>query len=112
MVDSEATVPVMNPTTGARYDVLSGSANGTEYESASGDTLEDFGEKRMAVLTTEGTLRGYGSRCAEVTNALQSVRALVGSGHAVCFGLGDGSEHVIINKITGETNCLRDDGVN
>ena len=102
----------MNPTTGARYDVLLGSANGTEYEIASGDTLEDLGEKRMAVLTAEGTLRGYGSRCAEVTKALQSVRALVGSGHAVCFGLGDGSEHVIINKLTGETNCLRDDGVN
>jgi len=112
IVDSGATVPVMNPTTGARYDVLLGSANGTEYEIASGDTLEDLGEKRMAVLTAEGTLRGYGSRCAEVTKALQSVRALVGSGHAVCFGLGDGSEHVIINKITGETNCLRDDGVN
>ena len=112
IVDSGATVPFMNPTTGARYDVLLGSANGTEYEIASGDTLEDLCEKRMAVLTAEGTLRGYGSRCAEVTKALQSVRALVGSGHAVCFGLGDGSEHVIINKITGETNCMRDDGVN
>ena len=58
IVDSGATVPVMNPTTGARYDVLLGSANGTEYEIASGDTLEDLGEKRMAVLTAEGILRG------------------------------------------------------
>ena len=53
----------------------------------------------MAVLTTEGTLRSYGARCAEVTTALQSVRALVSSKYTVCFGLGDGSEHVIINKI-------------
>ena len=112
IVDSGATVPVMNPSTGSRYEVVAGSANGTEYEIASGDTLEDLGEKKMAVLTAEGTLRGYGSRCAEVTKALQSVRALVASGHAVCFGLGDGTEHVIVNKETGETNAMRDDGIN
>ena len=97
-MDSGATVPVMNPATGSRYEVVAGSANGTEYEIASGDTLEHFGEKRMAVFTAEGVLKGYGSRCAEVTKALQSVRALVASGHAVCFGLGDGAEHVIINE--------------
>ena len=112
IVDSGATVPVMNPTTGSKYEVVAGSANGTEYEIASGDTLEDFGEKKIAVLTAEGTLRGYGSRCAEVTKALQSVRALVASGHAVCFGLGDGTEHVIVNKMTGETNAMRDDDIN
>ena len=112
IVDSGANVPVMNPSTGSRYEVVAGSANGTEYEIASGDTLEDLGEKKMAVLTAEGTLRGYGSRCAEVTKALQSVRALVASGHAVCFGLGDGTEHVIVNKETGETNAMRDDGIN
>ena len=74
--------------------------------------LEDFGAKRMAVITTEGTLHGYGSRRAEVTMALRSLRALVGMNHAVCFGFGDGSEHVIINKVKGDTNRLRDDGVN
>ena len=93
IVDSGAIVPVMNPSTGSKYEVLAGSANGTECEIASGDTLEDLGEKKMAVLTAEGTLGGYSSRCAEVTKALQSVRALVASGHAVCFGLGDGTEH-------------------
>ena len=111
-VGSGPTVPVMNPTTGRSYEVLPGSANGTEYVIGSGDTLEDVGEKRMAVLTAEGTLCGYGSRCAEVTEALQSVRALVGSGHAVCFCFGDGSEHVIVNEATGETNRMRDDVVN
>ena len=34
------------------------------------------------------------------------------SGHAVCFGFGDGTEHVIVNKATGETNAMRDDGIN
>ena len=40
------------------------------------------------------------------------MRALVKSDHAVCFGLGDGSDHLIINKITGEVNRMRDDGIN
>ena len=112
VIDSGATVAVMNPSTGASYKIEEGSANGTEYEIASGDTLEDLGEKRMAVLTAEGTMRGYTSRCAEVTKSLQSVRALVNANHAVCFGLGDGHDHLIINKVTGEINRMRDDGVN
>ena len=66
----------------------------------------------MAVLTAEGTLRGYGTQCADVTKSLQAVRALVKSQHAVCFGLGDGNDHLIINKVAGEINRLRDDGVN
>ena len=63
------------------------------------------------MLTTEGILRGYGTQCALVTKALQSVRALVSSQHTVCFGLGDGNEHVIITMITEEINHMRDDGV-
>ena len=43
---------------------------------------------------------------------MQSRRALVGSQHVVRFGLGDGSEHVIINKVIGEFKHMRDDGVN
>ena len=112
VIDSGATVAVMNPTTGASYKIVEASANGTEYEIASGDTLEDLGEKRMAVLTAEGTMRGYTSRCADVTKSLQSVRALVNAQHAVCFGLGDGHDHLIINKLTGEVNRMRDDGIN
>ena len=112
VIDSGATVPVMNPATGASYKIVEASANGTEYEIASGDTLEDLGEKRMAVLTAEGTMRGYTTRCADVTKSLQAVRALVNAQHAVCFGLGDGHDHLIINKATGEVNRMRDDGVN
>ena len=102
----------MNPKTGASYNIIPSSANGTEYELADGETLEDLGAKNMAVLTIEGTLRGYATRCADVTKSLQAVRALVKSDHAVCFGLGDGSDHLIINKITGEVNRMRDDGIN
>ena len=76
------------------------------------DLREDIGEKKMVVFTAEGTLRGYSSRCADVTKSLQAVRPLVASQHAVCFGLGAGDERLIINKVTGEINAMRDDGVN
>ena len=92
--------------------IFLGSQIGTEYEIASGNTFEDLGVKKMAVLTTAGTSRGYGSHCADVTKSLQAVRALVKSQRAVCFGLGDGNDHLIINKITWEINLMRDDGAN
>ena len=67
----------------------------------------------MAVLTQEGTLRGYQTQCADVSKALQSVRALVASCNAVCFGLGpSGDDHLIINKVTGDVNRMEDDGIN
>ena len=67
----------------------------------------------MAVLTAEGTLRGYSTQCADVSKALQSVRSMVKNKHAVCFGLGDnGDQHVIVNKVTGEVSHMVDDGVN
>ena len=114
IVDSGATVPVMNPSTGEAYPLEESEASkeGVLYELANSDTLPNLGEKRMAVLTAEGTLRGYGSQCADVSKPLQAVRSLVHSNHAVCFGLGDGSDHLIINKMTGEINRMRDDGIN
>ena len=107
IVDSGATVPVMNPGTGEAYPLEESEASkeGVLYELANSDTLPNLGEKRMAVLTAEGTLRGYGSQCADVSKPLQAVRSLVHSNHAVCFGLGDGSDHLIINKVTGRSDA-------
>ena len=117
IVDSGATVPVMNPQTGEAYPLQESEAskNNVLYELANNDTLPNLGEKKMAVLTAEGTLRGYGSQCADVsaTKPLQAVRSMVRSRHAVCFGLGENDdEHLIINKQTGEINRMRDDGIN
>ncbi len=115
VVDSGATIPVLHPATGKAYAVEESAASraGVEYEVANGDTTPNLGQKRMAVLTEEGTMRGYSSQCADVSKALQSVRALVGSKHAVCFGLGpDGNDHLIINRVSGEINRMIDDGVN
>ena len=117
IVDSGATVPVMHPEDAEAYELLESEAsrNGVEYEVANEETLPNLGEKKFAVLTSEGTLRGYQSQCAEVSKKkpLQAVRALVSSRHAVCFGLGENDdEHLIINKVSGEVNRMRDDGIN
>ena len=115
IVDSGATVPVLHPKVGTGYDLEESAASkaGIEYEVANGDTLPNLGQKRMAVLTQEGTLRGYQSQCADVTKTLQSVRAMVASANAVCFGLGpEGNDHLIINRVTGEVNRMEDDGIN
>ena len=115
IVDSGASVPVIHPSTGQGYEVLESEASrlGVEYETAGGHSLANLGRKRLAVLTQEGTIRGYQSECAEVTKPLQSVRALLRNRHAVLFGLGDnGDQHMIVNKDTGEINWLEDDGIN
>ncbi len=115
VVDSGATVPVLHPKTGGVYQVEESPASraGVEYEIANGSTLPCLGQKHMAVMTEEGTLRGYTSQCADVSKALQAVRSMVGSRHAVCFGLGPaGEDHLIINRESGEINRMIDDGVN
>ena len=67
----------------------------------------------MAVPTQEGTLRGYQSQCAEVSKSLNSVGAMVNSSSAVCFGLGpEGTDHLIINRVTAEVNRMEDDCIN
>ena len=67
----------------------------------------------MAVMTPEGTLRGYQSQCVNVSSPLQAVRQMVKNHHCVLFGLGpEGEDHLIINKVSGEVNRMRDDGVN
>ena len=69
IVDSGASVPVIHPATGRGYEVLEseGSRAGVEYETAGGHSLANLGKKRLAVLTREGTVRGYQSECADVT---------------------------------------------
>ena len=78
VMDSGATIPVINPGTGKAYEMTESAASraGVEYEVANGDTLPNLGEKKMAVLTAEGTLRGYQTQCADVSKSLQAIRAL------------------------------------
>ena len=117
IVDSGATIPTMHPGDAKAYELQESEASrrGVEYEVANMETIPNLGEKKFAVLTKEGTLRGYQTQCAEVVpgKPLQAVRALLASQHAVCFGLGEaGDQHIIINKVSGEINEMRDDGIN
>ena len=84
---------------------------GVQYEVANGDEISNLGEKLFVVVTEEGTVRGMKPQVADVPKALQSVRALVRTGHRVVFGDGvDGTEHYILNRESGEVNAVRDDG--
>ena len=115
VVDSGATITAVHPKDAAAYPVLEGEASrrGVTYGTAGSEDLPNLGEKKLAVLTAEGTLRGFQSQVAEVSSPLEAVRQLLGSKHCVLFGLGENEEeHLIVNKITGEMNRLRDDGVN
>ena len=109
IIDSGASVPVINPTVGRQYEMQESQAsrNGVCYQIANGDSLPNLGEKIMAVVTDEGTIRAYKTQVAEVTSNLQSVRAMLKSHHAVVFDE-DGS--YAVNKITGEVNYITDDG--
>ncbi len=77
VVDSGSTVPVLNPKTGKAYPVEESAASraGVEYECANEETVPNLGQKRMAVLTEEGTLRAYGSQCADSRRCSQQDKA-------------------------------------
>ena len=111
IMDSGATVPVMPPSVATCYPVTEGAARraGVTYEVANGQELPNLGEKFIAVLTSEGTVRGHLSQVADVSKPLQSVRAMMRCNHAVIFD-SDGSYS--LNKDTGEVNRIEDDGVN
>jgi len=111
IVDSGATVPVMPPEVGTAYPIEEGAAAkaGVMYEIANGTEIPNLGERFMAVLTPEGSVKGYSSQIANVSRTLQAVRALCKSGHAVVFD-DDGS--FLFNKHTGELNWINDDGAN
>ena len=101
----------MPPELGRAYELEESEAfrKGTEYECANGQPLSNLGQKRMPVVTAEGTLRGYTSQCADVSKQLQSVRQLLRTGRAVVF---DDQGSFIVNRNSGEFNSIVDDGVN
>ena len=88
ILDSGATVTVIPPHVGKEYEVVPSAASkaGVKYEVANGDEIPNLGEKLLPVVTNEGSWRGMLAQVADVSTALQSVRALVKSGHVVVFG--------------------------
>lgn len=80
-----------------------------EYEVANGEAIPNLGQKFLAVMTSQGSIRGYQTQIANVTKPLQSVRSMLASKHTVIF---DEDKSFVLNKITGELNVMRDDGIN
>jgi hypothetical protein len=111
VIDSGASVPVMPPSIAKLYALEDSEASrrGVEYECANGESIPNLGQKRMAIYTSEGTLRSCTTQCADVSKPLQSVRHLVKNQHAVVF---DDECSYIYNKVAGETNYIADDGMN
>ena len=71
-----------------------GSRAGVCYTAANGGELPNLGQRFMAVLTEEGTLKGMEQQVADVTKPLEAVRANLMAGHAVVFdddGTGQGT---------------------
>ena len=115
ILDSGATATVIPPSVGKAYAIQPGDASraGVSYEVANGEEILNLGETLLPVVTAEGSWKGLRAQVADVSKPLQSVRTLVQAGHMVVFGHGDeGCSHYIVNKITGETIAVKDDGTN
>ena len=111
IVDSGASSTVMHPNTGRQYDAQESVASkaGVCYQIANGTSLPNLGEKRMAVMTEEGTIRSLTCQLANVSSSLLSVRAMCKNNHMIVF---DEEASYALNKQTGECNWFHDDGVN
>ena len=110
-MDSGATITVIHPSVGKLYEVTESAASkaGVQYQLANGDELLNLGKKFLPLVTKESTTREMMAQVADVTMPLHSPRALHASGHMVVL---DGENSFVLNKITGEVNCMEDDGVN
>ena len=106
---------VFPPSVGTAYALTQGEAAkaGVTYEVANGEEIPNLGERLLPVVTAEGTVRGVRAQVADVSKPLQAVRQLTRTGHLVVFGDGPGGEqHYVLNRVTGEMNMIRDDGIN
>ncbi len=119
VMDSGAHVSVGPRHVGAKagYSVQEGVASkaGVCYTAADGGEIPNLGERLLAVVTEEGTVRGMEQQVADVTTNLEAVRANLRTGHAVIFnddGSGQGSGSFVVNKATGEVNAINDNGAN
>ena len=119
IMDSGAHVSVGPRNIGSKagYTVRESAASraGVCYTAANGGEIPNLGERLLAVITEEGTVRGMTQQVADVTKPLEAVRANLKSGHAVIFnddGSGNGTGSFMVNKSTGEINAIHDDGSN
>jgi len=118
IMDSGAHISVGPPKTGvtAGYTVeeSADSKAGVTYTAANGSPIPNLGQRIMAVMTEEGSVRGVVQQVADVTKDLEAIRAVLKTGHAVIFnddGTGNGTGSFMVNKQTGEHNVIHDNGM-
>ena len=85
------------------------SRRGMNYASATGDPIPNLGEKKLPLLTLEGSMRAMTFQAAPVDRPLGSVKRMCSSGHLVVF---DEEGSYILNKLTGEVNWMREQNGN
>ena len=118
IMDSGAHISVGPPKTGesAGYSVEESpdSRAGVTYTAANGSPIPNLGQRIMAVMTEEGSVRGMVQQVADVTKDLEAIRAVLKTGHAVIFnddGTGNGHGSFMVHKQTGEINVIHDNGL-
>ena len=111
IVDSGASVTAIPTTAGKLYELQESPASraGVEYQAANGVGIPNLGQKMLPVMTNEGSMRAMLAQVADITDGLQSVRAMHATGHMVVF---DGPDSFTLSKFTGELNAIEDDGFN
>ena len=110
-IDSGASDSVANVNHASTCQVVpsSGSMEGVKYISASGNVIDNMGEKHVQVETINGKKRILNLQIADVTRVLLSVSKICDAGNTVTFTQNGGK---IVNTSTGEEDHFaRQDGV-
>ena len=112
-VDSGACDNVMDPDALPAYAdkvvETEASINHHDFVAANGETIPNYGELKIPMVTRERTLRGIAFQVAGVKKALGSVQKMNEAGHIVIF---DGPDSFIYNKATQEANMMRQEDGN
>ena len=108
-VDSGASETVVGPDMLASIETKEGAQRrrGVTYEIASGERIENLGEKRFIASSENEVMRKLTAQVVDVNQPLLAVRGMVGTGHRVVF---DSEGSYIEDKINGEYIPLHDDG--
>ena len=85
------------------------SKNGSNYISATGEPISNFGEQRLPLISRKGSTRSMTPQAAPVDRLLGSVKRMCQAGHKVVFDI-DGS--YVLNKTTKEVKWLREENGN
>ena len=100
MMDSGAANHVCDPVKHFGVFKLHTDNPGRKFVTATGEVVENKGEKRVRVQTTEGSVCNITFQCADVDMAVLSTRKLCQSGHEVLYQENGG---LIIDTKSGQT---------